>query len=94
MTQIVWRSIISSKAFYIQSYRRVVKVIVVSLVINLILCSAISYRYFHQPVQDFYATNGVTPPILLTPLAVANQLNKPLLEADPITMDHSKYIPQ
>ena len=68
--------------------------ITVSILLNLVLCVAISYIYFHQPAQQFYATNGFTPPIELVPLAAANNSLNALLPSDPIISDQTKFIPQ
>lgn len=68
--------------------------VVFSLLLNIALCVAISYRYFHQPEQQFYATNGVTAPMLLEPLDAPNNLSNALLPPDPLIMDQTKFIPQ
>lgn len=68
--------------------------IVMSVLLSLVLCAAISYYYFHQPDQRFYASNGITAPIELTPLAAANNLSNPLLPPDPIISDQTKPIPE
>ena len=68
--------------------------ITVSILLSLVLCAAISYCYFHQPDQQFYATNGFTPPIELVPLAAANNSSNPLLPPDPIIADQTKFIPE
>ena len=57
-----WNKIINSKSFYIRTYRVAGKGLIISLVINIVLCLAIYYSYFHQPIRDFYATSGITPP--------------------------------
>lgn len=68
--------------------------LLMSILLSLALCAAISYRYFHQPEQQFYATNGITAPVLLTPLNAANNLSNPLLPPDPIMTDQTKLIPE
>lgn len=68
--------------------------ITISVLLNLILCAGISYCYFHQPEQQFYATNGFMAPIELEPLDSANVLSSPLLPPDPIMSDQTKFIPE
>ena len=68
--------------------------LVISVLISLLLGVAIGYRYFHQPEQHFYATNGFTAPIELNPLSAANDSQNPLLPPDPILSDQTKLIPE
>lgn len=68
--------------------------VVLSLLLNLLLCGGIIYTYFHQPERDYYATNGITPPVYLTPLAKPNNTSNPLLPPDPINTNDTKVIPQ
>ncbi|KTC86357.1 type IVB secretion system protein IcmM/DotJ [Legionella brunensis] len=89
-----WDTIKNSKAFYIRTYRKGATFVIVSLLINLLLSLAIYYVHFNQPDPDFYATSGITPPIMLTPLKTPNYSNTPLLEPDPINDDETRVIPQ
>ena len=68
--------------------------IIVSLLINLLLLVLILYWYLQRPEPIFYATNGITPPILLQPLNGANELANPLLPPDPVIPAQVKTIPE
>ena len=94
MTRSVWRTKIASKSFYIRTYRRTCNWIVVSLLVSIVLSAAISYLYFHQPMRQFYATNGITAPVQLDPLDSANNLSKALLPPDPVIPGQTKLIPE
>ena len=94
MTRSVWRSKVTSKSFYIRTYRRLCGWIVISLLLSLVLCVAISYRFFHQPERRYYATNGSTAPVALEPLDAANQSAQALLPPDPVIPEQTKFIPE
>lgn len=94
MSRETWNIIRNSKSFYIQTYRRAGKYLIVSGCINLLLCLIIYYLHFHQPVRDFYATSGITPPIKLNPLKTPNYSGTALLDPDPTNNDDVKVIPQ
>ena len=68
--------------------------VAMSILLSLILCIAICYKYFHQSVQYFYASNGITEPMELDPLDVPNALASPLLPPDPMMSDQTKLIPE
>lgn len=88
-----WNRIKQSKFFYVQIYRKVITVIVVSQAINVILCLGITYFYFNQPDRTFYATSGITPPIELTPMNKPNYSAEALLPPDPVNDEGEKVIP-
>ncbi|MBA3536785.1 MAG: phosphoesterase [Tatlockia sp.] len=88
-----WNKIINSKSFYIRTYRVAGRTLIISLLINFLLSLAIYYLYFHQPVRDFYATSGITPPVKLNPLEQPNYSATPLLETDPPNDNTVKIIP-
>ncbi|KTD24578.1 MULTISPECIES: type IVB secretion system protein IcmM/DotJ [Legionella] len=94
MSQEAWNTIKRSKSFYIRTYRIGGTSLVISLILNLLLVLGIYYLYFHEPERDFYATSGVTPPVLLNPLDEPNYSSTPLLPPDPIDDDSEKVIPQ
>jgi intracellular multiplication protein IcmM len=89
-----WNRIKQSKLFYVQSYRKVMTLILVSQVINVILCLLITYFHLHQPARTFYATSGVTSPIQLSPIDTPNYSAEALLPPDPINDDGPKVIPE
>lgn len=90
----VWQSVQNSKSFYIRSYRRVTMMAMISLLLNLILGCGIYYAYFNQPLRQYYATNGVTPPVRLTPIDAPNESAEALLPPDPGNVEQAKVIPQ
>ncbi|VEG90790.1 type IVB secretion system protein IcmM/DotJ [Legionella spiritensis] len=94
MSRETWEIIKNSKSFYVKTYRRVSTMIIMSLVLNVILVCGIYYSYFNQPTREFYATNGVTPPVKLKPLAAANESAQALLAPDPNNIEAVKEIPQ
>ena len=72
--------IINSKYFYREHYRRSIGLLYVSLIISACLLVAIAALLtFHSDEPGFYASNGVTAPILLKPMDAPNMSSKPLL---------------
>lgn len=94
MSRESWSTIRQSKNFYIRTYRMTGMLIIVSLALNLLMALVVYYLYFHQPVRDFYATSGITPPVQLKPLDEPNKTTTPLLDPDPIDNEPEKVIPQ
>lgn len=94
MSRGAWRIIRDSKFFYVNTYRRVTITLVISTGINLFLGMAVYYLYFGQPEPEYYATSGVTPPILLTAMDSANYTTVPLLPEDDATEDITRAIPE
>jgi intracellular multiplication protein IcmM len=54
----------------------------------------ISKIYLQEPERDYYATDGITPPIQLTPMFTPNMSSHPLLDPDPVGVTEAKVIPQ
>ena len=94
MSRGTWTKIRQSNRFYIDTYRRGVNTLLVSIVLNVILGMAIYHVYFGQPEPDFYATNGVTEPVLLTAMDQPNNSSVALLANDQNDNDNSKAAPQ
>lgn len=94
MSRESWNTIKQSKTFFIRTYRMIGTLIIVSLALNFLMGTVIYYLYFHQPVRDFYATSGITPPVKLKPLDEPNNSTTPLLDPDPIDNEPEKVIPQ
>jgi intracellular multiplication protein IcmM len=94
MSRETWRLIKQSKRFYVNTFRMSGNALFFSMIINLILGLAIYYLYFNQPEHDFYSTNGVTAPIMLTPLDAPNDTSVALLPDDPENDDDNKVIPE
>lgn len=94
MSRETWNTIKHSKRFYVDTYRKASGALVISMLLNLLMGIAIHYMYFHQPEHDFYATNGVTPPVQLTYMDEPNNTSVPLLGNDSDEQNEYKVIPQ
>jgi len=93
MRRMIWRSITTAKFFYVRTYRRVCTLIIISLMMSVFLIVLIIHFYLNRPEPDYYATNGVTAPVLLNALDTANKLTSPLLPPDQIISNQTKVIP-
>ena len=94
MSRQSWNRIKQSKSFYVVTYRRALKFLLLSMATNVLLCIAIGYIYLNEPARTFYATSGITPPIELTPLATPNYTSQFILPPDPVDDNEEKAIPQ
>lgn len=94
MGRTTWALIKADKNFNVQMYRRGLSFLLVSLVLNVILGVLIVNVFLQKPERDFYATDGITPPVQLTPLLTRNMSPQPLLAPDPIAETEGKVIPQ
>ncbi len=94
MSRETWGLIKRSKRFYVNTFRRAGSALFLSVASNLILGFAIYYVYFNRSGHDFYATNGVTSPVMLTPMDVPNNTSVALLASDPENDFEIKVIPQ
>ncbi len=94
MSRETWRLLKQSKRFYVNTYRRAGSALIVSIIINLALGFAIHFVYFSQSERDYYATNGATPPIMLTPMDVPNNTSVALLASDLENENDARVIPQ
>ena len=94
MSRETWALLKKSKRFYVNTFRRAGSTLLVSVICNLCLGLLLHYVYFHQPGHDFYATNGVTPPVMLTSMDVPNDTSVALLANDPENDNDIKVIPQ
>lgn len=94
MSRETWNLIKQSKRFYINTFRKTGSALFVSVIINLSLGFAVYYSYFNRPEHEFYASNGITPPVMLTPMDSPNYTSVALLAADPDDESVIKVIPQ
>ena len=94
MSRETWRLIKESKRFYVNTYRRTGSALIVSVISNISLGLLIGYVYFNRPPHDFYATNGVTSPVMLTSMDIPNNTSVALLANDPENDNDLKVIPQ
>jgi intracellular multiplication protein IcmM len=94
MSRETWALIKNKKNFNVHVYRRGLFLIIISLLLNVIIGLLMFYFYVNQPERDYYATNGITPPIKLTSMSAPNASSKALLPPDPPTDDVQRVIPQ
>ncbi len=71
------------KGFYSAGFRYIVNILIISVILNLFLTGAIHSRLARMPQPDFYATDGIATPTLLSPLSEPNLTAAPLLPDDP-----------
>ena len=89
-----WDIIKRSKRFYIRTFRRTGSALIVSTAINVMLLVGIYFSYFDRPEHDYYSTDGVTPPILLTVMDEPNHTSVPMLANDQVQDDNNRVIPR
>jgi len=89
-----WAKIRQSNRFYVDTYRRGITALLVSLILNAFLAMGIYYVYFGQPEPDYYATDGITPPVQLTAMDQPNDSPNPLLANDQNDNENSKSVLQ
>ncbi|AWN75381.1 TPA: type IVB secretion system protein IcmM/DotJ [Legionella anisa] len=95
MSREAWEVIKSNKNFYVNSYRRGIIALIISLLINCIFGLLIAYIHLTEPERDYYATSGIAPPIQLQPLLAPNYSSNALLPPDPpAEAEEDKLIPQ
>lgn len=94
MSREAWNLIKQNKNFNIHVYRRGITALIVSLGLSSIFVLLMFYAYSIEPEPDYYATNGITPPIKLKPLLVPNNSSTALLEPDPPNDNETRVIPQ
>lgn len=95
MSRETWDHIKQTKRFYVGVYRKTSTALIVSCLLNLGLGVILYYMYFNQPDRNYYSTDGVTPPVPLTPLSEPNMTSVPLLAADEAPDDDgTRVIPQ
>lgn len=94
MGKATWRAIREDNAFYVTMYRRGTLAILVSMGLNLLLIAFIVLVYSQEKVAEYYSSDGIRSPILLTPLDTPNRTSTWLLPPDPISEDeNAKVVP-
>lgn len=76
------------------TYRWGVIVLLASVALNVLLGFAIFQIYFNEPERDFYATDGVTPPVKLAPIDHPNDSSSALLADEQNNYDNGRAVPQ
>ena len=94
MSRSNWNRIKHNKFFYVNIYRKLLSILVGSQIITLTLFCGIVFIYASRQAPNFYASSGITLPILLSPLNSANPSAEALLPPDPINREAEKVIPQ
>ncbi|MFZ4077075.1 MAG: type IVB secretion system protein IcmM/DotJ [Legionellaceae bacterium] len=94
MSRDTWRLVKESKRFYVAMYRKQSSILIFSVVLNVLLCVSVYALYFNLPMNDFYATNGATPPIQLTAMDIPNATSVPLLPDDMQEEGDAKVVPE
>lgn len=94
MSRGTWDIIKRTKRFYVKNYRRAGSAVIVSIVMNVLLLMGIYYIYFSRPEHDFFATDGVTPPVSLIAMDQPNHTSTPMLANDQAKDDNYRRIPK
>lgn len=94
MNRDTWDLIKNSKSFHVQVYRRGLVAVIVSLILSCIIGILMFYIYLTEPERDYYATNGETPPVKLTPMSAPNLSSRALLDPDPQSGVETRVLPQ
>lgn len=89
-----WHIIRQNKYFYIKGYRTSLFLLLCSMILNTVFAVLIFYTYLHEPESEYYATNGMTPPVLLKAMLAPNLSSVAMLDPDPVIMEQNKAIPQ
>lgn len=89
-----WDLVKQNKNFYVKLYRRGLLILNTLLILSLLLVWSIFYLKTHEPIPDFYATNGITAPDKLKPLNAPNESSNALLAPDKTSVEGQKLIPQ
>ncbi len=93
MSKAAWNLIMASKQFNVSLYRTLGKLIIFSLILNLLLVLGLLNTYHNLGESSFYASNGTTPPLLLKAETGPNNSSVPLLASDPPEVEGVKLIP-
>jgi len=94
MSREAWALIKQNKNFNVHVFRRGLFVLIISLGVSCFFGIIMFIIYLSEPENDYYATSGVTSPIKLKSMPAPNESSTPLLEADPVSNDGEKVIPQ
>ena len=85
-----WNKIKQSNLFYVHTYRWIQSALVFSVALSVLLCAGIYYVYFGRHEPDFYATSGITEPVLLQSMNEPNSSAYPLLANDQNTDEETR----
>ena len=94
MNRDTWNRIKNSKHFYVNSYRSASTALLISCLLNVVLICSIYFVYFNQGDRDYYATNGMKPPIEIIAMSEPNYSSTPLLVDSEKQAVTTKVIPK
>jgi intracellular multiplication protein IcmM len=94
MSRETWAIVKNNRNFYVHIYRNGLFLLLMSLGLCCVLSVILFYMYYIQPERDYYASNGITPPVQLQSMLAPNSSSQALLEPDPPTDDAVRVIPQ
>lgn len=92
MTIQVVRQTKTSKTFLRNNFRKVILLIMVSLLLNGLFSFGIYNNMIHRKPPNYYATSGMTPPIKLNARSEPNYTATPLLAPDPFSDDDDTIV--
>ena len=72
----------TERYFYVSVYRKIIKLMIFSVILNVIIFALASYIFFNQKPPEYYGTNGAMNPVLLTAIKTPNYSSVPLLPDD------------
>jgi intracellular multiplication protein IcmM len=82
------------KNFFRNGFRNVLRIIYVSISLNVIFIIGIYETLINRVAPDYYATSGVKPPIRLTGLSHPNYSSEALLPPAPTESSVDVKVPQ
>lgn len=84
MTKQAVRAIKDSKTFYRNGFRKIIVMLIVSLVFNGLFAFGIYQKLITKKKTEYYSTSGITVPLELNVLDKPNYSSEALLKPDPI----------
>ncbi len=85
-----WNKIKQSHLFFVHTCRWIQSALFFSVILSVLLCMGIYHVYFGRHEPDFYATSGITEPVLLQSMDEPNTSAYPLLANDLNTDEESR----
>ncbi len=90
MSQTARDKIKALKRFYVHTYRTACHLLIFSVVCNVSLAGVLYYIYFSQSERNYYATDGIKPPLALIAMDRPNYSSQPILSTDPVDDDNAQ----
>lgn len=89
-----WNHIRQSKNFFVYLYRKTSRVLIFSLILNLLLSYLAVHLFLNRPQSTYFSTDGITPPVELTGMSTPNESSTPILGSEPKADTEVKEIPE